>query len=60
MDPITEADFTVTTKYKMNMVSRVITLPSVKYSGQVETDVFESRLGQGETGREPAFCENNN
>ena len=28
-------------------------LPSVKYNGQVEADVIESRLGQDETGREP-------
>ena len=29
--------------------SRVIALPSVKYSGQVEAGVIKSRLGQGET-----------
>ena len=38
-------------------ISRVIALPN---GGRVETDVFESRLGRGETGRDPACCENNN
>ena len=35
-------------------------MPSVKYSGRVETDVFQSQLGRGETGRKPACRENNN
>ena len=30
------------------MYSRVIAQPSVRYSGQVETDVFELRHGWGE------------
>ena len=44
---------------KHYIISRVIALPSVKYSGRVETDVFESRLGWGKIGREPACRENN-
>ena len=35
-------------------------MPSIKYSGQVEADAIEARPGRGETGREPAFCENSN
>ena len=42
------------------LLARVTTLPSVKYSKQVEVDVIESRLGQGEIGHEPAWHENNN
>ena len=38
------------------ILSRVIALPSVKYSGRVETDVFESLLGLGK----PDCRENNN
>ena len=38
----------------IKLLSRIITLPSVKYSGQVEADVIESQLGWGEAGRKPA------
>ena len=45
---------------KIILLSRIITLPSVKYSGQVEADIIESRLGWGKAGREPACRESIN
>ena len=45
---------------KDSLLARVIALPSIKYNGRVEADVFESRLGRGETGHERACRDNNN
>ena len=42
------------------LILRVIALPSIKYNGRVEADAFESQLGRGKMGREPACRENNN
>ena len=60
MKEATESLLYLLEDYKLSIYIGVIALPSVKYSGRVETDVFESRLGRGEMGCEPACCENNN
>ena len=52
--------YTMPNMYNFVCTSRIITLPSVRYSGRVEVDIIESRLGWGETDHEPVCCENNN